>query len=646
MYLRSIHIQNFKSFENVTIHFNKDINIFTGVNNSGKTTILEAIALWNECFEKIIIQIGKADTKKNLRKGDFILGTSQPKYVAFTEIVSVRSPAYEDIFCNLKTMHPLIITAEVYNTSLNQSIHIGFKITAARGNQYEISTDNLNRFDFKALNAFFTKLPEAINVTFASPIANLKDHEDFETVPKIKLLTNSRASVVVLRNRLYQLKKNAILFNDFVKNLKYVLNNSQNDIFFTVIGDETRDIQLKINIQIGNRDEPKNISLLGSGTLQIIEILLSLYENKKDINLILLDEPDSHIHRDMQKRLLETLTKFTQDTQFFLTTHNESLIRNATPSHLFHIEANPQHEYTNIATNAPAGIKKGLQPTPYLYIMRSINGENGLDFINALECDKIFLVEGEDDARYIATLLKAQIQNNKKYVYWSFEGVAGIFTHIASLKDIFSAIKNQTSLWEKSVLVFDKDFLSNEQRVKLHEKLANKLKIPVYITQSYTFEATVLSEMLKFVNSVHRYLVKKGKNTNLNEVHRFAEIAIAAVIEQKNQAFSNDTKVDEWALHLTGLRNKMANPPLEISDIWEKQEIKLRSAFKNYAQSTFSISNIHQLAKKEDVETIINSICQNYGLSFSIETDFFDFLQLIVEERINWFAAWDNIINL
>ena len=99
MYLQKIHIQNFKSYENVTIHFNKDINIFTGANNSGKTTVLEAIALWNECFEKLITQIGKSDTKKNLQRGDFMLGTSQPKYTPHHEIVGqyLIMPAIDDV---------------------------------------------------------------------------------------------------------------------------------------------------------------------------------------------------------------------------------------------------------------------------------------------------------------------------------------------------------------------------------------------------------------------------------------------------------------------------------------------------------------------------------------------------------------------
>ena len=391
---------------------------------------------------------------------------------------------------------------------------------------------------------------------------------------------------------------------------------------------------------------PKAISLLGSGTLQVIEILLSLYENKKDINLILLDEPDSHIHRDIQKRLLERLVQFAQNTQVFLTTHNEALIRSALPAYLFHIEAKPRYEYHNISFNLPSGIKKGLQPTPYLNIINAISAGSGLDFINALESDKIVLVEGDDDAKYISILLKAKINHSKKYVYWSFEGIGGIFTHIMSYKDIFSGIKNQSSLWQKTVLIFDKDYLSVAQKEDLKQKMHQKLDIPICVGNAYTFESSILTDIPKFTNSIYRYLLSKQKTPTLNDIASYAEAEILKIIAQKQIDFDNDSLVDAWSQHQKGLRQKLTNPPLEMSGIWAKDDIKLRADFKIFAQTTFSITNIYQLADKNDVEAIINGVCQNYGLSFSIDADFAEFLQLIVNEKANWFPEWDNIIRI
>ena len=84
MHITSLNIKNFKSFQNVKIHFNQDLNILTGVNNAGKTTILEAISLWNECFTKLIREAKRSVS--NYKTGDWTLGNTQDKYFRFNEI--------------------------------------------------------------------------------------------------------------------------------------------------------------------------------------------------------------------------------------------------------------------------------------------------------------------------------------------------------------------------------------------------------------------------------------------------------------------------------------------------------------------------------------------------------------------------------
>ncbi|QYS91304.1 hypothetical protein JJC04_16655 [Flavobacterium covae] len=114
-----------------------------------------------------------------------------------------------------------------------------------------------------------------------------------------------------MRNRIYRLRtdnssEGISRYQNFEKDLSYILyNNYTAKLLLNTNSDIHRDTRVKINYQIGNRDYEKDIALLGSGTLQIIEILLNVYQQNnsinKDLNLILLDEPDSHIHRDIQK---------------------------------------------------------------------------------------------------------------------------------------------------------------------------------------------------------------------------------------------------------------------------------------------------------------------------------------------------------
>ncbi len=52
MYISYFKIVNFKLFQNIEINFNQNISIITGVNNSGKTTLLQVLSLWHENFHE------------------------------------------------------------------------------------------------------------------------------------------------------------------------------------------------------------------------------------------------------------------------------------------------------------------------------------------------------------------------------------------------------------------------------------------------------------------------------------------------------------------------------------------------------------------------------------------------------------------
>ena len=84
MKIVAFHIQNFKSIKDTKIFLEPSVNVLTGVNNCGKTTILEALALWVECFEKLIHQAKRSVTGK-YNAGDYVLASSN-RYFDFDTI--------------------------------------------------------------------------------------------------------------------------------------------------------------------------------------------------------------------------------------------------------------------------------------------------------------------------------------------------------------------------------------------------------------------------------------------------------------------------------------------------------------------------------------------------------------------------------
>ncbi|MGX9179266.1 ATP-dependent nuclease [Mesorhizobium sp. BHbdii] len=78
---------------------------------------------------------------------------------------------------------------------------------------------------------------------------------------------------------------------------------------------------------LGNQDRP--LETAATGLLQVIQIFayLILFEPK----IMLIDEPDAHLHPDKQERLIETLelAAAESETQIILTTHSPHITRGA-----------------------------------------------------------------------------------------------------------------------------------------------------------------------------------------------------------------------------------------------------------------------------------------------------------------------------
>jgi predicted ATPase len=636
MHIRQLKIERFKSFASVEFHFNADLNVLTGVNNSGKTTVLEAIALWAECFRRRLWRAERADRKHRVQKGQYRLD-----YEAYMEVDSVRSPNFADIFHDLTTDSPILLQAVLAGDGAD--LTIGFTIRSAHGGNYAVNLRDSAHYPFAAFNDFFQGFPEPIHVVYASPVAALLPRETFETLPKIKAQVSTRQSMVVLRNRLYQLKKNSVLYQAFVDSVSQVLSEGREPVAFFFHGDETRDVEIPVRVQVGPKDVAKDISLLGSGTLQIIEIMLAVHAEQQDLNIILLDEPDSHIHRDIQRRLIKKLTEHADRTQVFLTTHNESLIRSTSPGHLFHLEARGTKTYHPVYEDKSIGQRRGLQPSRQLKILQTLGSETSIDFLNALESERLVLVEGEDDARFIQAIVERATSPVTPFfaMYWSFDGIENIFQRIGAYREIFQQFKNDRTLWDRAVLVIDRDHLTDQRRADLLRELPAKLgNIPVYISTSYTMEATVLSEPGK-LKMLLAQLILKEENVSVPpaEIERLVDAGLAALTTKLQQRAGDQH-------HLQGLFHRMRTRRERLDALGIKVNIihedgSLQPEYIAYTSLALAQGKVHLLANKDDVAEFIERVYR--GLSRPFQPD--KLFERLIEAATpsTWFDEWKDL---
>jgi AAA15 family ATPase/GTPase len=640
MYIKEFQIVNFKAFRDVHITFNSQVNILTGVNNSGKTTVLEALALWHECFSKLIMQAGRAT--KNYKKNDWVLGNTQVKYFPFDQINSVRCPNFEDLFHQRDRRNTIGLFANLENNE-GEVINIGFWINES-GMNYVIQLSDFSTYNFDLFNRFFKNFPIPIGFFYVSPIAAIQQIENFVTPPQVNDAIVNRSSASVLRNRLYTLYRNqdTSLFQRFLSDVSYVLYDNRQQLELSTTSDIQKDRSVVFNVKTHPGDMPKDVALLGSGTVQIIEILLNLYHSDnqaKDMTLILLDEPDSHIHRDIQGRLMRLLKQFSQNSQIFITTHNEALIRSAEVSHLFHLEPKSEGRYKNLDILPLEKVRprfSGIYPSAISPVISAIGNANGIDFINAIEADLLLFVEGEDDARAFDILLRQQIRP-KKTAYWVLGGVSKVFDNILHYKTVFTNIKNQRTLWEKSALIFDRDFLNDEHQQAAPALFQSKIGLKTHCIEAYTFEATLLTEIPKFARLLHKWLIAKGQDLNIEQLANLLAEFYYRLGAEKTAKWTSNAVIEETAYLYQNAREKLN--ALSGQKFISANDIQIQTLIRQHLDKCLSNGEYYKLMRKEDVQTIVNDSLSVTGIVFDIESDFIDLLCFV--DKSLWFDAWD-----
>ena len=633
-------IENFKSIEQTKIYLNPNISVLTGVNNSGKTTIIEAIALWVECFEKLLNQ-ARRSVKSKYDANDYVFGSAS-KYFDFSDINSVRSPNLEDIFTD-RNINKKIRLAATLKKDNDLQICIPFIIAISTKSRYVISLENEATFDYKTFNKFFSSFPVPIKSYFSTPLANIEQEEVFVTPPVMQERLTKRHSFEITRNRLYNLYHTGRFFA-FQQDLSYILYGNDSNVLLKIYNhsDINHDTRVVMNYTINNETTEKDLALLGSGSLQAIEILLNVYseiDDKHDLNIILLDEPDSHMHRDIQYRLFKVLTDRSKNTnQIILTTHNESMIRTTPFANLYHIDLS-RKELKSISPLPSDNISEshfmGFYPAANTSLIKSINPEaDGLDLISAVESEKIIFVEGINDARMLTALFYGEPRNyNRKIMFWILGGVSKILDKIAGYHDIFTAIHNGKSLWEKSIMIFDHDWIMDKHIDVLKEQLFKTYKIKSFVADIYTQESVLLKQ-LPVTASLFAKKFKLNEDEKLSFMKALQEACDEHLPKVREKFKSNDYCVKQYASQFVNKANtnyKNCIKPTYILD--------LRHELEEYYNS----QPIWKLADKNMVAEIINAAAGKIGKTFNygIEVTLLDLVGLASFEAR--FSEWEEM---
>jgi len=169
------------------------------------------------------------------------------------------------------------------------------------------------RPQFRGVETFFSGFIPGI-----SGIPNVEQKNSKRVVLKACSFGDSN---VYLRNAL------DLLSNENIQQIESWLQPLLGDIKLKIKFDQARDFQIQAEAEIGGLSMP--LELLGTGYLQLIQIFCYILLFKPKI--LLVDEPDIHLHPSVQEKLAENLLRIAQaqEIKIIMTSHSPFIVRGA-----------------------------------------------------------------------------------------------------------------------------------------------------------------------------------------------------------------------------------------------------------------------------------------------------------------------------
>jgi energy-coupling factor transporter ATP-binding protein EcfA2 len=307
--LSSITLRRFKNLEDVKIPLGR-INVMVGTNNSGKSSVLQGVA-----FGVSVAQTAFVNGNAKTLSPDSLIYAPLRDVSALAhggELKTRKEQAIEVVFCGL----------EANETGEAVEIETTVQVRKGKNSNLAIGIDGPLKPGLESVDEPFAM--------YVPGLAGLPGSEPYRTPAALRRAAARGDANSVLRNVLLSLKEDPVAWTEFAANLARVFRDHSVEVSFDPNFDEFVDARVV---------SPKGslpIDLEGTGFLQTVQILA--YTAKYRPKLLLLDEPDSHIHPDRQRALISLLAELAEqkDFQVLIATHSRHLLDEVVRGERFH----------------------------------------------------------------------------------------------------------------------------------------------------------------------------------------------------------------------------------------------------------------------------------------------------------------------
>jgi predicted ATPase len=376
--INKVVIKNFKRFGEVTFEIPGHV-VIAGPNNTGKTTMLQAVAAWNFAYKE-----WKTLNNSQLRNG------YERKPIARQAFSSVPLRSYELLWKN-RDYGSRTIEIEVNDDS-------GWSLAM----EFIPNTTEQIFVRPKATVSSVVASNTNVDAVFIPAMTGLTKDEPFYSVQAtIDALLGQARPGDVLRNLLVLAYQNTKAWDSLQESIKKLFN-------FELLPPDNRGAYILAEYRMDPAGKSFDIASAGSGFQQVLMLLTFL--NTRKGSVILLDEPDAHLHIILQDAIYSELRAVAEreNSQLIIATHSEVIINSVEPRDLCVLLDTPRR----ITSEQERAI-----------LSDSLRILSNTDIMLALDSPGILYIEGVTDLNILKEWAKilnhplAKIFNSNKF-FW------------------------------------------------------------------------------------------------------------------------------------------------------------------------------------------------------------------------------------
>lgn len=374
--IRKVSIKHFKQFADQTFDLSDSV-VLAGPNNSGKTTLLQAIAMWKFGLEKWLIQrqgksLGTKKTAAHITRPEFTVLPMREVNLMWTDRSSGAGNRNKVEIC---------VEGEVPGTSRRWQCDLEF--IYANIESVLVRPKGLRDLSDDEIMAF--PAPEAANlgVVYATPITGVRWDEPRQDIGLQDLRIGQGSSGEILKNLLLELATDEANWREFGQHIFDLFN---------VEVQRPQYVHTQPYIICEYREAGRkrlfDLSSIGSGAQQVMLLLGLFYV--RSASVILLEEPDARQHIVLQAEIYNMLRKIAAErsAQLIVATHSEVLLNSTEPTKVF-----------SIVGGAPKALVSRTQRDQLREALKRLTTT---DLLLAREVGNVLYVEGESDGAMLS----------------------------------------------------------------------------------------------------------------------------------------------------------------------------------------------------------------------------------------------------